>query len=176
LFNPSKSISYSLGDSASFYLGKAPIAQANGFVYLGLPIGDDAFVEQFFRDKMTKCEKALYALSTIGCKPHNLQPKAIAFVYKQYCQSIVRYGLEFIYLKKTFLNQLNVRQSILLKSILGIKYYARSKALLNELGLEQIGQIYEKHKIYGWNQCMKNPLLSDIFSYLDKYYRVGSPQ
>ena len=176
-FNPNKSVSYSLGRSACLHLGATPIPQTDGFVYLGLPIGGDSYVEQFFREKMSKCEKALYALGSIGCKPHNLHPKAIAFVYKQYCQSIIRYGLEFIYLKKGFVNQLNVRQSILVKCVLGVKYYSRSKPLLNELSVEQIGQIYDKHKVYGLKQCMNNILTRDILEYLSKYYSIsGAPK
>ncbi len=43
---------------------------------------------------MSKVERAFYSLYGIGCKPHALNPKTIAFLYKQFCQSIFRYGLD----------------------------------------------------------------------------------
>ena len=68
----------------------------NGFVYLGLPVGGCSFVENFYSMRMTKCERALYSLNSIGCTPNKLHPHAIAFAYKQYCKSILKFGLEYV--------------------------------------------------------------------------------
>ena len=46
------------------------VPRCNGFIYLGLPIGDDSFVEEFFTSK-------LYSLRTLGCRP-------ITFIYRQF--------------------------------------------------------------------------------------------
>ncbi len=43
-------------------------------------------------------DRSFYSLNGLGCKPRQLSPHSIAFVYKQYCQSIFRYGLECLYL------------------------------------------------------------------------------
>ena len=87
---------------------------------------------------MKKCEKALYFLRFLGCKRNALDPKSIAFIYKQFCQSILHFGLEFCFIKSPLLRQLNTRQNILLKNVLGVKYFARIKSLLNELKIEAI--------------------------------------
>ena len=49
-FNASKSIAYSLRETRAgyFYLNNMPIPPSIGFIYLGLPIGDQHFIEQFF--------------------------------------------------------------------------------------------------------------------------------
>ena len=68
------------------------------------------------------------------------------------------------------MKQFNIRQNILLKNVLGIKYFARFKPLLNELKIDQIEQLYFKHKIYGFKQLHNNKLTYDLFSYLTRYY------
>ena len=52
-FNASKSISYSSNGTQlnDFILGSLIIRKSNGFVYLGLPIGNDRYVEEFFSEK-----------------------------------------------------------------------------------------------------------------------------
>ena len=145
-FNSSKSSCYSLwATDFDFVLAGGSIPKKDGFIYLGLPVGCNAFVESFYCDKMTSCEKALYSLKNIGCNPLMLHPHAIGFIYKQFCQSILKFGFEFVHLKKSFLSKLDVRQNILLKNILGIRHRARFKVILNELKVEQVSLLYEKH-------------------------------
>ena len=69
---------------------------------------------------MTKSEKAFYSLRGLGCKLSGLNPRALAFIYKQFCQSIIRYGLEIINLSNSRLRLLNIRQNILIKKCLGL--------------------------------------------------------
>jgi hypothetical protein len=99
-----------------------------------------------------------------------LNPRAIAFIFKQYCQSIIKYGLENLYLSNAFRDMLNLRQNILLKNVLGLKRFARCKALFNELGIESVNQLYQKHKVFGIKQFAKNDLASGILEYLSAYY------
>jgi hypothetical protein len=172
-FNASKSVSYSLWQTnlSCFSIGNVSIPVAsNGFIYLGLPIGNSKFVEDFFINKMRKVEKSMYSLRSLGCKSGTLHPRAIAFIYKQYCQSIIKFGLENLHLDTSFLNLLNVRQNILIKNVLGINYNSRSKVLMNELKIENLVQLYEKHKIFGIKQFTKNNMSRDILIYLNDYY------
>ena len=53
-----------------------------------------------------------------------------------------------LFLRKSFLNLINVRQNVIIKNILGLKFFSKTKALLNELGIELISQVYAKHKIF----------------------------
>jgi hypothetical protein len=50
---------------------------------------------------MTKSVKAFYSLRGLGCKISVLNPRVMAFIYKQFCQSILRYGLEIINLSNS---------------------------------------------------------------------------
>jgi len=67
-FNPLKSSCYSIKPvDYEFILNGGSIHKSEGFIYLGLPVGTEAFVEAFCNEKMSKCEKALYSLKNIGC-------------------------------------------------------------------------------------------------------------
>ena len=175
-FNASKSSSYNLRSihHSDFFIGNIiiPSTSTNGFIYLGLPIGDDNYIQECFSNKMSKCERSLYSLRFSGCRFYMLNPKSIAFIYKQYCQSINHEiwtffsDLEYLFLKDTFLRELNIRQNLLLKNLIGIKYHARFKLLLNVLGVEAIYQVYLKHKTFGLKLVCKNVLSYEIVDVL----------
>ena len=74
-------------------------------------------------------------------------------------------------MNKSFIKLLNKRQSILVKNILGIKYFSKSTSLLNKLGIEQFEHIYYKLKIYGLKQFSQNDTSSALLDYLELYYR-----
>jgi len=168
-FNPSKSSCYSVMPvDYDFILYGNCIPKSKGFVYLGLPIGGIEFVEDFYLGKMRSCEKTLYSMKNIGCNPSRLHPVDIGFIYKQYCQSILKYGFEFIQLRKTFLDKLDLRQNTLLKNVLGVRHKARFKVVLNAIKVEQVSLAYAKHKVFGWKQCMRNSLTELMFSFLNK--------
>ena len=175
-FNASKSVSFSYSSPPviDFKLGTSSIPKSEGFIYLGLPIGNDGFIENFILSKFKKCEKALYSLRSLGCKPNHLNPRSISFVYKQFCQSIIRFGLDNLFLKRTFINQLNVRQNTLIKNVLGVKHFARSKVLLNELKVEPVLQLYLKHKLFGLKQFKRNNFSKMILDFLIDFYQ-GKP-
>ena len=64
------------------------------------------------------------------------------------CQPILKYGFEFVQLKKTFLDMFDLRQNTLLKNVLGVRHKARFKAVLNAIKVEQVSLAYDKHKVY----------------------------
>ena len=143
-----------------------PIHRSDGFVYLGLPVGDINYVENFYSERMSKCEGAFYSLKSIGCSPHKLHPHAVGFIYKQFCQSILMFGFEFVYLISSFVDQLNVRQNLLLKNVIGVKHRARFKPLINEIKVDPVGLVYGKHKVFGWQQCIKNQITTFLIFYI----------
>ncbi len=166
-FNPTKSSCYSVVpvDYDSMLYGDR-IPKSEGFIYLGLSIGGVEFVEDL--GKMRSCEKILYSTKNIGCNPSRLHPVDIGFIYKQYSQTILKYGFEFVQLKKTFLDKLDLRQNTLLKNVLGVRHKGRFKVVLNVIKVEQVSLAYAKHKVFEWKQCMRNSLTELMFGILNK--------
>ena len=97
---------------------------------------------------MTKSEKAFCSLRGLGCKLSGLNPRAMAFIYIQFCQSIIRYGNEVINLSNSIFRLLNIKQNILIKKCLSVSIYSRTKPIVIILKIEQISQVYFKHKIF----------------------------
>ena len=112
-FNLSKSVSYSIGSKISFKLNGVKIPSSNGFIYLGLPIGDEKFISSFFNEKITWVEKSLYSLKGLGYENSVHKPRTIVFPYKQYCKSIIKFGFENLFVNSTNLRHLKVRQNVL---------------------------------------------------------------
>ena len=69
---------------------------------------------------MSKSERAFYSLYGIGCRPYALNPRTIAFIYKQFAKSIFRHGLDMLEISCTQLNTLEIRQNKLVKNAIGI--------------------------------------------------------
>ena len=143
------------------------IPRVKSFIYLGLPIGDTQFKETFIQDKFKKCEKSFYSLYGLGCKPNALNPRTIAFIYKQYCQSLFKFGFENLFLSKDKLNILNKRQNILIKQAIGISKFSKSKPLMTALNIDSVDCIYNKHKLFFHKQIKKNFLTYQIFLFLN---------
>ena len=78
----------------------------------------------------------------------------------------MKFGFEYVYLRRSFLSQLDIRQNILLKNILGMHHRAMFKVVLNIMKVEQVSLLYEKQKVFGWRQCTKNILTEKIFNTL----------
>ena len=172
-FNPAKSTSYSLyrPAGASFIVNETVIPSTDiGFIYLGMPIGTHNFVADHFNCKFAKVERSFYSLRGIGCCVAMLPPKSLAYIYKQFCQSICRYGMECLYIDDKTLGVLNVRQNVLLKHALGLNSRCRTKPLLHCLNVDQIGQIYQKHKLFGIKQFLSNDLSASVFNWLSYNY------
>ena len=124
-------------------MGSTNIPEVKSFIYLGLPIGDNLAKDEFLEEKMNKVEKSFYSLYGLGCKPHALNPKSISFIYKQFCQSIFRYGLEKLNLNSNQIDIFNIRQNILIKKrAFGVSKYYKTKPLFQAMKIEAIGQLY----------------------------------
>ena len=68
-FNPKKSFIYNsgiLGANEKFTLLKEVMNVVDGFIYLGLPIGDKKYIEKYWEDKFRNVERAFYAIKAIG--------------------------------------------------------------------------------------------------------------
>jgi len=149
----------------------------DSFTYLGLSLSKKSGNNDFYDEKFRKVEKAFYSLYGLGCKPRHLNPISIGFIYKQYCQSILRYGLECLYLPEYKLHEYNVKQNVMLKQAIGLSKYTLSTPLLNVLRVEKIEEIYIKHKLYFFKQIMSNMLTRDVFLFLKEFYpRNKAPQ
>ena len=116
---------------------------------------------------MTKCEKALYSLNSVGCSPFKLHPHAIGFVYKQFCQSILKFGFEFVFLRgiPSLIILMFVRIYFLRTSMASGIELDSNPPDSNEMKVEPIGLAYGKHKVFGWKQCVKNQLKDKIFKF-----------
>ncbi len=50
----------------TFRMRCAGIPSLKGIMYLGLPIDDKVYIEDFFSNKLSRAEKALYSLKSLG--------------------------------------------------------------------------------------------------------------
>ena len=177
-FNSKKSIAYTTGkkfyNTYNFYLNNERIPNVDGFVYLGLPIGDKRYTEEYCNEKIQKVEKSMYSLYGLGCRPKCLHPYTIAQIYKQYSQSIFRYHLDNIYITNSKLKELNARQNQLIRNSIGVAKFNRMSPLNEALEIESIQTIYFKHKISMLKQLNNNTLTSNLFKYLNLYYKKNS--
>ena len=172
-FNPKKSVYMEIGKYKNKNIIKMSgirIPEVSDFIYLGLPIGDTLAINSFLEKKMSKVERAFYSLYGIGCKPHALNPKTIAFLYKQFCQSIFRYGLDNLFVNNNQLLNFNTRQNILIKRALGLSKFCKTTPLFQVLKVESMKQLYYKHKIFMYKQVVNNTVSSEIFFFLKDYY------
>ncbi len=173
-YNQKKSVFLRFGDSSGIMslptMNDVPIEMQQNMIYLGLPLGDDQFIHDFFNKQMSKCEKSLYSLYGLGCKPLCLNPKVTAFIYKQFSQSIFRHGIDMLSISATHLKQLDIRQNILIKQTIGLSRFCKTSPLNDALKLDSITNIYLKHKIFFLRQIKEIKITSEVFSYLSSFY------
>ena len=146
-FNETKSVYISFSHTKTSInevpkINKKEMTRVDNLIYLGLPLGDDEFKKNFFDKSMSKCERSFYSLHGLGCKPNALNPRTISFIYKQFCQSIFKNGLDMLNISNTQINSLNIRQNILIKRSIGISKFSKTKPLFQCLKIESIQQIY----------------------------------
>jgi hypothetical protein len=89
-FNPKKSSMFYVYQR-KFYINDGEIMNVDQFIYLGLPIGHQNFVRDYWKNKMRKVELEAYALSSLGVHPNLTDPSCFSFLYKSLCQSIFNY-------------------------------------------------------------------------------------
>lgn len=174
-FNPKKSViycsdKYSLNNKYKFYIAEEEMKQVECFEYLGLPIGDNKYIDSFFERNFRSVEKAFFAIRNIGLHKNIIEPTCLGFIFKQYCQSIINYGLEIVSISKMVLKQLDMRQNILIKMALGLSKYSRTKPLFDALNISPITELYYKFKYLFRNQINNNFLVLSVFNELNKYY------
>ena len=82
-FNPSKSVSYCCGNSVkkNFKLNQQMIPSVDGFTYLGLPIGNEEYIFNYFDEKMRSVECSFYYLKGLGCKPQSMNSQELLRLY-----------------------------------------------------------------------------------------------
>ena len=173
-FNPNKSVYMELGkykNNNIIRMGGVIIPEVKSFIYLGLPVGGSLAKNEFLEEKMGKVEKSFYSLYGLACKPHALNPKIIAFVYKQFCQSIFKYGLENLNINTNQLKNFNTRQNILVKRAIGISKYCKTKPIFQVLKIESMMQLYAKHKIFFYRQIKCNSVTNAVFVWLHCHYK-----
>jgi hypothetical protein len=123
------------------------LIKVNSLTHLGLPIGNQNYIEDFFYEKFRKVKRSFYSLYSLGCNSYGLNFQTISSIYKKIFQSIFYYGLETNFIMKQCLNKLNVRKNILLKNIFGLSKFSRSRALMSVLKIKSTFQLYEEYKI-----------------------------
>lgn len=174
-FNSSKSTAFTMFKSRvsfepKFELNGSPIPNVSGFVYLGLPIGSQDYINEFVENKWKAVEKSFFSLHGLGCKMKNMSPYLVSFLYKTFCQSIFRYVLEGVLISVTKLDELNTRQNLLIKQTIGVNKYSKMKALNEAINLDSITKLYCKHKIFFLKHLRKNSMCAEIFDHLNKKY------
>jgi hypothetical protein len=138
-FNPKKSVSVTFNNKGEteeqkFKMASAIIPSVSGFIDLGLPIGNNKFIDEYIEEKFKKLQRSVFTLYSIGFKPKLVCPQTMAFVYKQYCQPTIRYCLENIKIPHKKLSELDVRQNTVIKNAIGLNKIAlqhnRTQAML----------------------------------------------
>ena len=124
---------------------------------------------------MSKVEKSFCSLRGLGCKPSDLSPKMIAFFLQQFRQPIIKYGFVNLNLSESKLRLLNIRQNILLKRTLGLSIFCRTKPLFQVLKIEQLTQLYLKHKIFFLRQILSNDFTRSLFNLMGSLYQLEKP-
>ena len=179
-FNTSKCVKLTMHPISSknkkitkLYLNGAQLTQKTDIIHLGLPIGSNKFIKNYWTEKMKSTVKSFYSLYGIGIRPFAMHPLSIAKIYRIYCQPKFLYGLEMVHINKATLEELNSTQSALIKMNLTLSKYAKSTPLLNALRIESIKHLYSKFKIIFIKQLKQIPFTSSIFNYLNSYYRIN---
>ncbi|RNA24421.1 hypothetical protein BpHYR1_031464, partial [Brachionus plicatilis] len=157
-------------NNRDFYLNGIKVQKVNSLSYLGLPIGDHVFKENYRDEKFKKVQKALYSLNGVGCRAFGLEPKILARLYGIYCQPIFNYGIEICHIKKSKLKIYDKSQACIIKRNIGLSKFTKNTAFLEALKVKSISRIYYKYKILFYHQIKKLNPMDELLSYLKLYY------
>ena len=72
------------------------------------------------------------------------------------------------------LNLFNIRQDILLKHAIGVNSYAKTTPLFQCLNIDQMPQLYFKHKLIGHRQFVRNEFTNNLLYWLKGYTNSNS--
>ena len=92
---------------SKLYLDAIQLTQSRSIIHLGLPIGPNLFIKNYWKDKMKSTIRAFYSLNAIGMRPFAMNPLTMAKIYRIYCQPKFLYGLAMVHINKATLNELN---------------------------------------------------------------------
>ena len=104
-----------------FTLNNYKLEKVKNLIHLGLPLGNAAYIKEYWVQKITKTIKS-YALKNIGCKRISMSPRIMAQIYRIYCQPIMSYSLEILYINKTKIEELDKMQALMIKNKILQKY------------------------------------------------------
>jgi hypothetical protein len=124
-------------NDSEFFLNGKKLDKIENTIHLGLPIGDKLFVNKFLKDKFKNVERSFYPLYSMGCRPNGLDPFIIGELYKTFSQSILLYGFEVLNYSATAINELNIRQNILIKNTIGLSKYVKTTPLFTAPRIRQ---------------------------------------
>ena len=99
-----------------FIMNDEKIPFVNGFIYLGLPIGSNGYIDSYIEEGFKKMQRSVFSLYSLGFKPKLVSPQTVAFVFKQYCQSTFRYCLDNLKITCKKIDEIDTRQNTLLKN------------------------------------------------------------
>jgi hypothetical protein len=174
-FNPKKSVSVTFNSKGEteeqiFKMSDESIPSVNGFIYLGLPIGNNGFVDEYIEEQFKKVQRSIFSLYSMGFKPKMVSPQTMGFVYKQYCQPTFRYCLENIKIPGKKLDELDVRQNTLIKNAIGLNKFVRTTPLLQCLKVESMRQLYKKRKVLFIKSIKQSQVCAYIYEHMRKKY------
>ena len=152
--------------TSNFILNNSTLEKVTKLIYLGLPVGNTAYLKEYWDQKINKTIKSFYGLNNIGCKSKTMSPRIMAQIYRIYCQPIMCYGLEILHINKTKVEELDSMQAQLIKNNIGLSKFARTTPLLNALCIESISQLYHKYKILFLKQINRVLVTKTIFEFL----------
>ena len=107
----------------------------------------------------------------MGCRPNGLNPFIVSDIYKTFSQSILLYGLEVLNYSATAINEVNIRQNILIKNTIGLSKFVKTTPLFTALRIKSIKHLLWEHKISFVVQLCKVDYTKKIYEYLNDYYK-----
>jgi hypothetical protein len=162
-------------NDAKFPLQNQELCYSENVIHLGLPIGSREFVNNHLKEKFKKVERSFYSLYGLGCKPNGLNPFTIADIYKTFCQSIMLYGFEIFNYSNSAVNELNIRQNILIKHSIGLSKFVRTTPLFTALRIKSIMHLIYQHKLCFVRQIFNVTTTRGFYYYLEEFYKNNTP-
>ena len=144
-------------------------------MHLGLQIGSREYKNNYLKEKFKKVARSFYSLYSLGCKPNGLNPFTISEIYKTFCQSILLYGLEIVNFSNGTINELNIRQNILIMHSIGLAKFVKTTPLFSALRIKSIKHLVYQHKLCFVRQLYNVIFTRSIFKYLDDFYKSDAP-
>ena len=82
----------------------------------------------------------------------------------------MRYHFDTLLIGQSKINELEIRQNLLLKRAVGVKKFARFKPMLESIKVESVEQVYMKYKIYFLKQIRQSKICNNLLTFLRQKY------